>query len=242
MTLAPSFLRGFDMSVDYYRVKVNNAITQVDFQDSVDQCVETGDPNFCQNVHRDANGFIKAVDAIYLNGASFEVAGLDVQSHYAFKPHLFGPDERVSLSLFWNHKFKQDKTPFAGGFVSHQLGVADVYSTSQNIGTGFRDQLTVSASYQTGPFGLSYSFRYYSPVVTSTAGDYIPSYTYHDLQAKYAFGPDRNFEFYAGVNNLFNKQPPVVSDLTNQWPGSNTVASTYDLLGRRYYAGVRARF
>ena len=241
-TFAPSFLRGFDLSVDYYRVKVNSAITQVDFQVSVDQCALTGDPNFCQNVTRDANGFIKSVDAIYLNGASYEVSGLDVQTHYTFKPHIFGPDERVKLSLFWNHKFKQDKTPFEGGETSHQVGVADVYGTSQNIGTGFRDQLTFNANYQTGPVSLSYSFRYFSPVVTSTAGDRIPSYTYHDLQAKYSFGPDRNYQFYLGVNNLFDKQPPVVTDLTNQWPGSNTVASTYDLLGRRFYAGVSVKF
>jgi len=241
-TFTPSFLRGFDLSVDYYRVKVNNAITQVDFQDSVDQCVLTGDPNFCQNVTRDANGIIKSVDAIYLNGASFEVAGLDVQAHYVAKTHLFGPDERIAFGVFWNHKFKQDKTPFAGAFVNKQVGVADVYSTSQNIGTGFRDQLTVNADYQTGPFSLAYTFRYFSPVVTSTAGDYIPSYTYHDLQAKYSFGPDRNYQFYVGVNNLFDNQPPVVSDLTNQWPGTNTVASTYDLLGRRFYAGVTAKF
>lgn len=242
-TVTPSFLRGFDLSVDYYQIKVKNAITQVDFQDSVTQCVETGDPNFCSNVTRDpATGIIKSVDAIFLNGASYKVAGIDTQMHYMFKPQVFGPDERVDLSVFWNHKFKQDKTPFAGAFVSHQLGEADIYSTSQNIGTGFKDQVTFNASYQIGPATLAYTFRYFSPVVTSTDGDRIPAYTYHDLQAKFAAGEDRNYEFYVGVINLLDKQPPVVSDLANQWPGTNTVASTYDLLGRRFYAGVRAKF
>lgn len=241
-TFTPSFFRGFDLSVDYYRVKVNNAITQVDFQDSVTQCVLTGDPNFCGNVTRDANGIIKSVDAIFLNGASYEVSGLDVQAHYSLRPRLFGPDERLNLSVFWNHKFKQNKTPFAGAFVSEQLGEADIYSTSQNIGTGFKDQLTFNAVYQTGPVSLAYTFRYFSPVVTSTTGDYIPSFTYHDLQAKFSVGEQRNYEFYLGVNNLFDKQPEVVTDLANQWPGTNTVASSYDLLGRRFYAGLRAKF
>ena len=50
------------------------------------------------------------------------------------------------------------------------------------------------------------------------------------------------FSITAYVNNLFDKQPPVVADLANQWPGTNTVASSYDLIGRRFYAGVRARF
>lgn len=242
-TFTPTFFRGFDLSVDYYNVKVNNAITQVDFQVSVDQCVATGDPNFCNNVIRDpATGIIKAVNAIFLNGASYQVAGLDTQAHYTFRPHVFGPDERVDLSVFWNHKFKQDKTPFEGGAVGHQLGVADVYGTSQNIGTGFKDQLTFNAAYQVGPFALAYTFRYFSSVVTSTDMDRIPAYTYHDIQAKFLVGEDKNYEFYFGVNNLFDKQPPIVTDLTNQWPGTNTVASTYDLIGRRFYAGVRAKF
>ena len=242
-TFTPTFFRGFDLSVDYYNIKVNNAITQVDFQDSVDQCVATGDQNFCNNVTRDpATGIIKSVDAIFLNGASYQVAGLDTQVHYTFRPRVFGPDERVDLSVFWNHKFKQDKTPFAGAFVSHQLGVADVYGTSQNIGTGFKDQVTFSAAYRTGPFSLAYTFRYFSPVVTSTNEDQIPSYTYHDIQAKFTAGEEKNYELYLGVNNLFDKQPPIITDLTNQWPGTNTVASSYDLIGRRFYAGVRAKF
>lgn len=242
-TITPSFMRGFDLSLDYYRIKVNNAITQVDFQDSVSQCVATGNPDFCNNVTRDPNtGIIKTVDAIFLNGAAYEVSGLDTQAHYVFRPRLFGSSGRVDLSVYWNHKFKQDKTPFAGAFVSHQLGKADVYGTSQNIGTGFKDQVTFNANYQVGAFGLGYTLRYFSPVVTSTAGDAIPAYTYHDLQARVAIGEKRAYEFYLGVNNLFDKQPPLVTDLANQWPGTNTVASTYDLLGRRFYAGVRATF
>lgn len=241
-TITPRFFRGFDLSVDYYKIKVNNAITQVDFQDSVSQCVATGDPNFCANVTRDpSTGIIKTVDSIFLNGASYEVAGIDTQANYSFRPHLFGPNERVNLTVYWNHKFKQDKQPFAGAFVKHQLGKADVYGTSQNIGTGFKDQLTVNANYQIGPMALSYTFRYYSPVTTDS-GDFIPSYTYHDLQGRFTIGESRNYEFYFGVNNLFDKQPPLVTDLVNQWPGTNTVASTYDLIGRRFYAGVRATF
>ena len=110
------------------------------------------------------------------------------------------------------------------------------------FGTGFKDQVTANAGLQAGPFSLAYTFRYFSSVVTSTNGDRIPAYTYHDLQAKMTVGEEKNFELYVGVNNLFDKQPPIVSDLANQWPGTNTVASTYDLIGRRFYAGARAKF
>lgn len=67
----------------------------------------------------------------------------------------------------------------------------------------------------------------------------IPAYTYHDVQLKYDFD---KFELYAGVNNLFNKQPPFIVGGNSQWPGANTVADTYDLLGRMFYAGAMFKF
>jgi outer membrane receptor protein involved in Fe transport len=41
----------------------------------------------------------------------------------------------------------------------------------------------------------------------------------------------------AGVDNLLDNDPPVVRGI----PG-NTDAQNYDVLGRRYYLGVTARF
>jgi outer membrane receptor protein involved in Fe transport len=225
-------------------VKLNNAITQIDFQTSVDQCLALGDPGFCNNVQRDANGFIKSVDSIYLNGASYLVSGIDVQAHYTFKPRVFGPDERVNLSVFYNHKFNQEQTPFLGGPVVDQLGKADLYSTSSNPGTGFKDQVTFNAYYQAGQFSLAYTLRYFSPITASNGATIyeVPAYTYHDLQAKFTIGEERNYEFYFGVNNLFDKQPPFIAAGPSQWPGTNTVASTYDLYGRMLYAGIRTKF
>jgi outer membrane receptor protein involved in Fe transport len=57
-----------------------------------------------------------------------------------------------------------------------------------------------------------------------------------------AFGEKQQFEFYLGANNLFNKQPPFIPSGNSQWPGTNTVADTYDLLGRMLYAGVTVKF
>ena len=40
------------------------------------------------------------------------------------------------------------------------------------------------------------------------------------------------------VNNLTDKDPPLFTSYSN----SNTDPSTYDVLGRRYFVGVSARF
>ena len=84
---------------------------------------------------------------------------------------------------------------YAADYCAYPVASAELEQPRAIIGTGFRDQLTFNANYQTGPVSLSYSFRYYSPVVTSTANDYIPSYTYHDLQAKYAFILEEDLEW-----------------------------------------------
>jgi hypothetical protein len=42
----------------------------------------------------------------------------------------------------------------------------------------------------------------------------------------------------AGVNNLTDEQPPVYAPAI----AANTDPSTYDLVGRRYYVGLMARF
>jgi outer membrane receptor protein involved in Fe transport len=192
-------------------------------------------------VTRNANGFITTVNSTYINAASYLVAGLDIQAHYTFKPHLLNADERVNLSVFYNHKFKQEQTPFAGGVVSNELGQADIYAGNQ-LGTGFKDQFTFNASYATGPYSLVYGLKYLGPVTASEGAFNIPAYTYHNIQAKVGFGENKQFEFYAGVNNLFDKQPPFVASGNSQFPGTNTVADTYDLFGRMIYVGVSAKF
>lgn len=239
MTVTPTFLRNFFLTADYYRIKVKNAIALPDPQNSVDACFNTGNPDFCNLVHRDANGFITQVDQGEINAASYLVAGIDVQAGYKFRTRILGPDDQVNLALFYNHKFKQEQTPFAGGPVSNELGTADIYA-SQQLGTGFKDQFTFDLDYATGPLSLHYRLKYMGPVVALSPGIRIPAYTYHDIRAKVDILD--KFEFYLGVNNLFDKQPPFIASGNSQWPGTNTVADTYDLLGRMFYAGVKAKF
>ena len=241
MTFQPRFLRNSFLTVDYYTIKVKNAVATVDPQTAVDQCFATGSADFCNYITRNANGFITRVDGVSINAASYLVAGLDLHGGYAFNTTIFRPDEKITLDVFYNHKFKQQQTPFAGGPISNELGAADTYA-SQQLGTGFKDQFAVNANYATGPLTLHYRLKYYGPVSASSGSYQIPAYTYHDLQAKLGIGEDQRFEFYVGCNNVLDKQPPFIAGGNSQWPGTNTVADTYDLLGRTFYAGVSAKF
>ena len=61
----------------------------------------------------------------------------------------------------------------------------------------------------------------------------IPSYVYNDLSVSWA---DNNYSVSLGVNNVGDKQPPLLTQ-TSQYgsTGVNTAPEAYDTIGRQWY-------
>ena len=53
-----------------------------------------------------------------------------------------------------------------------------------------------------------------------------------------AFAIDEKTRFQIGADNLFDRKAPYIQSFTD----ANTDTMTYDLLGRRFYAGFRTAF
>ena len=66
----------------------------------------------------------------------------------------------------------------------------------------------------------------------------IPSYSYFDLAATY--NPLENVELRAGISNLFDKDPPIVSSEIISGGAANTY-ETYDIFGRQIFLGVTVK-
>jgi outer membrane receptor protein involved in Fe transport len=50
----------------------------------------------------------------------------------------------------------------------------------------------------------------------------------------------KNYQVYFGMDNAFDKKaPPIVTGLPKNTTGTETDASAYDPIGRRYYLGLR---
>ncbi|HEV7715988.1 MAG TPA: hypothetical protein VGO53_10350, partial [Steroidobacteraceae bacterium] len=66
---------------------------------------------------------------------------------------------------------------------------------------------------------------------------------YDNLGMFSSFAVGDHLTFRAGIDNLLNREPEVVGytpGVTNAL--GSTASGFYDLLGRRYYAGVKVKF
>ncbi|KQN25821.1 TonB-dependent receptor [Sphingomonas sp. Leaf33] len=69
----------------------------------------------------------------------------------------------------------------------------------------------------------------------------IPAYNYFDLATRYSVGD--NLEFTLTVDNLLDKDPPLVGSGVGgtSFNNGNTFPTTYDPIGRRFTVGVRLK-
>ncbi|MET0291941.1 MAG: TonB-dependent receptor, partial [Steroidobacteraceae bacterium] len=96
----PSFLPGFQASVDWYDIKIKGAIAQLSSQQLVDGCVG-GDTSLCQYVIRAGNNDIIQIDSLFINLNSQKIEGVDVELSYRKGLELFGGGpENFTARLF----------------------------------------------------------------------------------------------------------------------------------------------
>jgi outer membrane receptor protein involved in Fe transport len=76
----------------------------------------------------------------------------------------------------------------------------------------------------------------------------MASQSYFDLALQWA--ATKNFTIRGGVNNLFDRDPPIVSSNAGAYPSisgpalgnGNTYPQAYDTLGRNIFVSVTAKF
>jgi iron complex outermembrane receptor protein len=68
----------------------------------------------------------------------------------------------------------------------------------------------------------------------------IEDYLYHDLTVRWNIND--TFGLTGGALNIEDKQPPVYTTSSGVGIQANTDPSTYDVLGRRYFLNLTAKF
>ena len=250
--VTPRFLPGFSASVDYWRVKVKDAIDSLSADDIVNRCFE-GLADFCAAITPDpANPSRVLIARQPVNFSSILLRGLDFEAAYRM---ALGAGNFTVRGLATRYIENTVTTGVPGFTPLDSVGTLGVGTGTQSITPKWIYR--VNAVYDTDDYTLTAVARGVGdgrydatgiecetacPLSTNQFPTYednsIGGATYVDLNATLkfdAFG-GKNGEFFVNVTNLFDSDPIVL-------PETGLAAnSTYsDLLGRAYRIGVRLK-
>jgi outer membrane receptor protein involved in Fe transport len=233
---SPSQIENLNFTVDYFNIEIENAINTFTAQTTVDQCVRQSsfpDNAFCSLIQRDPNsGLILRIDALAINAATYEAEGVDFTADYTTE---VGPG-LLKANLIGSYSTKNEFTPFEGGEVVDSQGEIGVPDLRVNIGL----------TYTWEDLSVNWSTRFIDRVNIENdrpAFGEIGSYVYHDIQARYTLDEDGKYEVYAGVDNLFDKEPPFLGQgVPGDVTGTNTASDVYDAIRTYWYVGIEASF
>lgn len=269
LVFTPTFFRGFYASVDYWDINVLNAISTQPFATTLNSCLADGNSPACNMISRSlATGGFDNSDA-YVSGIKENISGLhrrgwDMQADYRFRLRDTGflPDwGGVNLDFVGTY-LDFAKSAFPNGTLTDPkaIGVRQCAGLFGPI-CGLpepRWRHKFRATWNT-PWNvdLSMQWRYIQaeqldvnssdPILNnglrkSIIDGQIPAYSYIDLSV--AWRVRSNISIRAGVNNVFDKDPPILD--TNVYPittgAGNTFPNLYDPLGRTIFVNLTGKF
>jgi outer membrane receptor protein involved in Fe transport len=267
----PSFIPGFRAQIDYYNIKIEGVIQPLGAANVLNQCLTNG--LLCGNIQRDALGSLFLLPTGFVtdplvNNGSLQERGVDIDLSYSFDIGSLG---KIHTALIGTYINKYEVEPIANTPSSAYDCVGFYGATCSSFATGagipvFRWRNTLRTTWSTPWSGLdvSLAWRYFSAVKTeqlsgnpnltaspgtianggiSSTDAFISSYSYIDLTAAVKLGEKVTLRL--GVNNLFDKNPPIIGSSTLPGPpagNGNTFPQAYDSLGRFIFGEFTAQF
>ncbi len=240
----PGWMDGLRLSVDWYDIKVKDAIDVLSGQQIVDLC-HAGNSSLCGAITRDSNGVITQVISTRFNVAERRVSGVDFEGLYNFNLDNVFSDAggNVTLRVLGTYVDKLETSP--DGIVRYNR--AGEVGPNNNGVPHWR--LNGSITYNTGPLTIYTQARYVgSGNYDNTYGpedidnNRIGAQWYFNMSGRYLVhnGEKAAIELYAGVDNVFDNTPPNAPVDFLVPLGTNPVL--YDVIGRYFYTGIRAKF
>lgn len=251
----PGWLRPFYLTIDYYDIRIGNAISQVSGFDAsvLAQCEASGGTSpLCALYerplpfsNRTAANFPISIATQMLNVATFRQKGIDTEVGYTF------PIGKAALTLrgLASYTIEQKQRQFDGAPTIDTAGVATQPVFVGGLGIP-KWRITGMATLAVGKFSLDTQTRWRSSVKQSGdtslvfANNRVAAASFTDLTASYDIGESRKMRIFLSVQNLFDKQPPAyISTVFSSIPGFYYPAMQGDdVVGRYFTAGTTIKF
>ncbi|KAG1458042.1 hypothetical protein G6F57_014772 [Rhizopus arrhizus] len=221
LVYSPDFVPGLDVSLDWWKIRINNAIVGESATNLLEQCYVQGSDAACGRFTRGSNGQVNSLDRSLVNAGFRETAGYDINLRYRLPDTTFG-----KFAINWNTTYTD--------YLEQRNDNAVTTPVEQRTGWGgdFRVRSTFNLDWQYGDFGIGWTARYYSsmkekcsymdecnlpdfnsPYTSTSPTNKVGSNTFHDLQVRYSLPWDGTVSL--GVNNVFNHQGPTMYSQPN---------------------------
>jgi outer membrane receptor protein involved in Fe transport len=229
IAISPRAVRGLSLTVDYYKIKIKDAIASQSATQIMQLCALRGGV-FCDLINRDAGtGAILQLLQGAQNLNAVETDGVDATLRYDFNTGIGRFTTMVDASYL--NSFKTTAPNPAGGdpIVDERAGKGD-----QPRSTYPRWKGQASLGWIGGTVDMTLRARYIGPTtdrVNAVKDDRTRSIIYTDAEIGFSINDDAA-RFNLGINNLFDKQPPA--SYANA--PINYDIYTYDARGRFFYA------
>lgn len=247
---SPHYVRGLDITVDYWDVIFRDSILKPNANQMVLNCLSNpGDPRLCPEgwLTRNANGVVTSLRTSALNGPGGErFKGVDVNLRYRPKTTPWGRFGIELNNAILTEVIDTPATPV------DKVGVFTTATTSS--GSHYRLRSNLNVDWARGNWSARWGARYFSgqtenctltgsayasvcndlgpvqsqsdpnnpatakylPFLSGGSANRIPAYTLHDISVAYMPTPKSRIKF--GVNNAFNKTPPLAINSNRSFP------------------------
>lgn len=253
-------------TIDAFKIDIEDTISSVDPTVALTQCLQTGNPVFCTLIKRDdrgslwlsPNGPLGFVQAGTANIGSTGTSGIDLGANYRMKLAGMGSLD-LKMDGTYLKKLYVENVPGLGsydcaGYFGASCGTPSPewrHKMRATWATPWNFDMSVTWRHfgSTKQEGLSGQHLLTGEDVDGINAEVDPAEAklgarnYMDLNASYNL--TKKISISGGINNLFDKDPPVVS--TNATPtagpaNGNGFPQVYDSNGRYIYLNLTARF
>lgn len=272
VVVKPQILGGnLVFSADYFNIKVANAVGTAGAQVILTQCLATGDPTYCSLINRGSAAAGGAAGTLYqnasgtplgfvnnftINTGSIKTSGVDLNGDFRTR---IG-ENRIRAQFIGTYLDKYKFQPLTGGADFDCAGLFGQACGAPNPHVRFNTNVKLTTA---NDFGITVRWRYLGPTTNEGAAKNpilnseapnpadngfpaldrrIGAYNYFDLL--FTLPISTKAVFRVGVNNITDKDPPIVSQasLAGTVGNGNTFPGTYDALGRFAFVNLTADF
>jgi len=250
LVYSPHYIDGLDLSLDYYDIRLKQAIIYLGASDILNYCYVENLANYCADITRNSSGVITSLYEGPVNLGAISTSGFDFGIHYRLPTTPFG-QFRVGVDGNYLSKYQTNNGP---GSLTRNL--AGWMNETQAL---YRVRSNVQLDWDYKQFGASWTVRYYSglkdscwdvgvecdnadypnPVYPGQGMAQKGSATFNDAQFRYKTPWDGTLS--VGVNNIFNKKGPFYYNVSFAGSGSPAYNPQFDI-DRYFYVQYSQKF